>query len=649
MIFIASLILLLQDDADVEFQGAQSVSRSDLLERIKPDLKRYRAEPRMTVLEDAVFRILHEYQIQGYAFAEVHVEKQGDKIVFVVTEGPRVLLGRIRFRGNVALSGDELRALLPDLPTLGAAPYSRRLVAMLSDAVASAYARIGFLDATIAPPRQSYDSDQGTMDVILHINEGKRYFLEDYLHLPVDPEPRASLEELKGKPYTSDTAGQIESMLVDYYRENGRPFARALAHPKIDRESSQVTVELDVELGPSARIGSVRVQGAVKTREGFILQRADIPKGVPFRLSDLRQAEHRLRQTNLFYQVSVSPGPFQEETGDLTIEVRVEEREAGEFSFRAGYGSLDGYRLGSDVSYANLFGGGEVLQAGGTWAETGWRADVGAAVPFIAGTDLRAAVNFFYESKVLPSFDVTSYGVVPSVSYPLLESLRLTVGCRFTSVDTDNVEGNVPPGDLLNFGYPALFLNVGLDRRDNPLFPTSGFFLDGGVEWSGRTIGSEVSFFKAFGRVSFYAGLPWGIVLATSFQGGVIVPQEETEEIPIALRFFAGGVGTVRGFEFGDLGPQVGGEPTGGEVFLSAQCELRIPIWGDLHGAIFADRGGVWFHRGEVDLRESRYGVGAGLRYYTPAGAIVLDFAINPERESGEEWYAIHLSIGFPF
>jgi outer membrane translocation and assembly module TamA len=145
------------------------------------------------------------------------------------------------------------------------------------------------------------------------------------------------------------------------------------------------------------------------------------------------------------------------------------------------------------------------------------------------------------------------------------------------------------------------------------------------------------------------APLPWSLVFAVSLQGGVIAPLGSTDVIPVSLRYFAGGTNTVRGFKFASLGPEVNGKATGGESFLALQTELRYPIWGDLHGAVFSDRGGVWEDYRRVNLSEARYSVGTGLRYHTPAGAIVADVAWNPARRPGERGWAFHFSIGFPF
>ena len=70
------------------------------------------------------------------------------------------------------------------------------------------------------------------------------------------------------------------------------------------------------------------------------------------------------------------------------------------------------------------------------------------------------------------------------------------------------------------------------------------------------------------------------------------------------------------------------------QAFGAFQTELRFPLWRELHGAVFADTGAVFRWANHIAADELRYGVGAGLRYHTPAGALVLDVGFNPEAKT---------------
>ncbi len=638
-----------EDEGQVVFEGVEEASESDLRRVIRPDLERYVRDPRPAVLADAVFRLTHFYHLQGHALVSVSSRTEGGKVVFSVVEGPEVTLGRLHFEGNRAFRDEELQQVRPRELLGGSPPFSPRLVSLMIDSILRAYGEWGYIEAVVTETRRHYEESERKMHVTLSIVEGKPHTLKAYVGLPEDPELQEKLRKRLETPYTPGTDEEVAADAIEHYRERGHPFAQARAVPRFDREGGKVVLEVEIQPGPPAVIGEVRVGGQVWVRPSFIQGRAGLEPGRPFRASDLREAEKRLRDTTLFTTVRAAPGEFQEETGQIAVDVTVEEREMGELSFRGGYGALDGARVGADMAYRNLFGGGELFRAGGTVSRFGWRAEAEVGIPYIFGTELYEGTSAYYERREYPSFEVSSKGGAISLSYPLTEEIQLGGGVRYAIIETEEVEPNVPPGDLLDFDYMALFLSASWDGRDSPILPSRGFLLSGLAEWSDDSFNSDVHFLNGSARMTGFLPLPFDLVLAASLHGGIIVPIGETEEIPISLRYFAGGTSTVRGFEFGTIGPQVDGEPTGGEVYLALQAELRFPIWGELHGAVFSDRGGVWFRHDQVDGDRTRYSVGLGLRYYTPAGALVVDVAWNPSREEDEEAVEVHLSIGFPF
>lgn len=632
------------------FEGVAELSVADLRRLVEDDLKRYREKPRRTVLDDAAFRLTRHYHLEGYSEVRVEVEERGEReVLFRVREGPRFVLGRVHLTGHSAIDEKDFEEWRPRGPLGGDTPYSPRVAALLVDAIHAAYGERGYIDAVVEVPEVRADAEARKVNLTFRITEGRRYVLAGYEGVPDEPALREELAARVGKPYTPWTPGDVENAVVEYFRDHGRPFARATAMPRIDREAAKAVVEVKVDGGPGARLGDLLVTGNAWTRKGFLKRRADLQEGEEYRATDLRRAETRLRATQLFRTVRVTPGRLDEGTGELEVDVVLEERDPAEMSLRAGWGSLDGPRLGADLSYLNLFGGAEYLRVGGTVSRFGWRPDVEFALPYFLGTEIRPSVTAWYEEREFPSFEVNSKGAIAAVWVPFLEKITLTGGVRYTRIETEEVEPNVPPGDLLDFNYAAVFISPGLDLRDNRLYPTQGFLVNGILEWADDSWSPDIQFASASGRAAMYLPLPRDFVAAVSLQGGVIFAQDDTDEIPISLRYFAGGTSTVRGFKFGTLGSEVGGDPTGGEVYLALQAELRFPIWGDLHGAAFTDRGGVWFSHNDVDLDETRYSVGLGLRYYTVAGAFVVDVAWNPSREEGERAVEVHLAIGFPF
>jgi outer membrane protein assembly complex protein YaeT len=644
---MALLVSCSADKVAVTFEGSDAFSDTKLRGIIAPDLRRYAKGGVLAALDDAAYRLAYHYRLSGFPDAAVDFQIGEKGPIFQIKEGRKVLFGRLGFRGNEAFKDRELRDALPQGLLGGEPPYSLQLLDLVQDEIRSAYLAAGYLDVHLADPILEYDEDDENMDVTLQIGEGKQYLLSSITGVE-HPGLMADLSNRIGRPFAPSTPQEIRARAVAFLTENGHPYPRARAIRKVDRDTARVDLELRIRPGPAGRLGDVQVEGLDRVRKSYVEQRADLEKGRTYRRSALRRAEERLEDMHVFRSVRVTPGEVQE-NGEVPVVITVAERLPFEVSVRGGYGTLEGPLLGAEAAHLNVFGGGETVRLSGSVSSLGTRADLEMSVPFLLGGDFRPAINVYREARRHPSFDATSHGILASLTYPVGKQWNATGGARYAILRTSDVEEGVPTGDLLDFDYLALFVSSSFDRRDNALLPTRGYIVGARMEWAGEAIGSDIDFINVNGHASGFLPLGWGMVGALSVQGGRIAGINHTDEIPIALRYFAGGLSTVRGFEPESLGPKVGDDPTGGEVFASIQAEARIPLWGDLHGAVFSDRGGVWEKAQDIALDDLRYSVGIGVRYLTPAGAIVADVAWNPKREEDEDAIELHFSIGFPF
>jgi outer membrane protein insertion porin family len=634
---------------EVAFEGNDATSDGDLWEVSRSDVEAFDETGESARLSDAAFRIAHLYELRGRGKTQVDVREEPGRIVFSVREERYYALGKIRIEGARGVPEEELLAALPGR-FLGSLPYSQLLVRELSGRIAGLYRDRGYKDVEVGPPELRPDPARHVVDVRFRVQEGKAYRVSRVTGIEQAPEELAHrLRTLEGKPYTPQSPETVQAVVLDYYREHGYPFVRVTAEPEVHPEDATVRIVVSLEPGRHRTIGDVQPEGLQRATASFVRSRAGLESGREYRSSDLRRAEERLNETNLFETVQAEPGRDDPAGDELPIVLRLKERDPGEVGFRLGYGTLDGLRAGVDLRYSNLLGNAELFRIGGTISRFGYRAESELAFPYFLGSEFRPGLSGYYETETYPAFDATSYGEAVSLSHPLVTNVTGTLGVRHAVIRTSNVDPGVPPGDLLDFAYTAPFVTLHWEGRDNALLPTRGGFLDTRFEVSDRSYSPDIQFWNLTGRLSYLVPLPAALTLGASFQGGVIAPIQGTQEIPISLRYFAGGTSSVRGFPFASLGPQVNGEAIGGEAFLALQVELRFPIWQDLHGAVFTDRGGVWTDYTRVDLGDLRYSVGTGLRYLTPAGPLVADFAWNPARRAGEDGWAFHFSIGYPF
>jgi len=208
-------------------------------------------------------------------------------------------------------------------------------------------------------------------------------------------------------------------------------------------------------------------------------------------------------------------------------------------------------------------------------------------------------------------------------------------------------------GGLVDFDMDSLFAQVVTgftnDRRDDFLDPQRGLF----VQLFARERGAlfrgdeELLEFSAEGR--WYSPLPLNTVLATKINGAIIINLSENEEVPGIERLFAGGLSSVRGWAFNQLGPKdVNGEALGGKSKFEASIELRTRFGKHIGTAVFLDTGNVDEAFGAFDPARVRWAVGFGIRYFSPVGPVRLDAGKRLSDDITDLWQ-YHFSIGQAF
>ncbi|MEX0691581.1 MAG: BamA/TamA family outer membrane protein [Gemmatimonadales bacterium] len=201
------------------------------------------------------------------------------------------------------------------------------------------------------------------------------------------------------------------------------------------------------------------------------------------------------------------------------------------------------------------------------------------------------------------------------------------------------------------------------DRRNNALDPAEGSFFSLEGRFAARAIGSDslIQFSRGVAEVAVYRRLGRSGVLAFRVRTGAIVPPsidlsgQNVQFVPPEHRFYAGGPTTVRGYGQNQLGPVVRvvdptrgdsvtlpdstrafvpdtiTSPTGGNSYIVANVELRVPLTARIQGALFVDAGQLIERGNELfPVREIAVTPGLGIRFVSPLGPVRLDFAYNP-------------------
>ena len=230
------------------------------------------------------------------------------------------------------------------------------------------------------------------------------------------------------------------------------------------------------------------------------------------------------------------------------------------------------------------------------------------------------------------------------------------IGLNFSRNDFSNVDQDALTAAEQEIAEDNILLiqlaEVQWNTSNSVLNPTRGMVLRGRIEHSSTALVSDVSFVKLVLEERNYFPLWKPVILATRLKVGGIQPYGATTEVPFNVRFFAGGAGSVRGFQLNRLGPlNRDGDPIGGMSLIEGSVELRfpLPILEGLGAVVFVDVGNVFRSPFTYRLDELRYAVGPGLRYNTPVGPFRLDVGFIVDRRSDEDFGRVEFSIGQAF
>src|SRR5881392_536801 len=671
----------------IEFRGEQAFNEKDLRSALKEEIttiEDFGLSPARA--DDLAFFLEVFYRKHGYAKVNVHyVIESSDRLRLDITEGPRFMLQTVLFDGNTREPADKLFEYMVGPTSERYSRLEKRLPFVAADMQEGAhlvqrfYIAEGFLDVVVDPPRSKFEGQSPEVDVVVPIHEGRQYF---FGHIAFSGQTVYGAEALRGqisdllqRPYTDVRVEDIPRRLQAYYKARGYYDVKveATGAPE-EAVNGRVPVQIVVSPGPVYHFDGVTVNGLQRLHPSFVRKRFTRLSGKTYSPDVLDERFRTLMKTGLFNLLQIKPVPVDGHL--LRLDISAEEAKSKEFGFSIGYGTYEGGIVGVQFRDRDLFGYGRPLTTSIEVSQRGYRGEILYEDPFFLDTD------FAFKARLAAiRFDFDGYS-----KFDLGGRVELTrkitkqdeAGVIFSVRHVKIIDADIKPkflGDQNYFVNTLGFTNT-LDMRESPFVTPRGFLVNNTLDLASSAFGSDIEFIRGTIRTGYY--LPFGpkpltpgvvedkpgTPLQRWFQqswigfgarAGIIHSltvsgPEEATAIPIDERFFNGGSDTVRSFGERDLGPHDHrGHPLGGEFLTVFNIEYTFPIYGELQGALFTDAGNLLPTSEQPGLNDMRYALGAGLRYKLPIGPIRLDYGVNPDPHSDEDFGAFHFSFGFAF
>jgi translocation and assembly module TamA len=407
---------------------------------------------------------------------------------------------------------------------------------------------------------------------------------------------------------------------------------------KIDVSLNKMEAQifLVLQTGFQYRFGDVAFSGTISYPQSFLRRYLQFKYDEVFSYEKLANTQANLTNSDRFREVIINAEKEKAVDYLVPIEIVLVPSLPKRFKIGIGYGTDTGPRGSLYYQDVNIARRGHELLAELTVS------------PVLQGIATRYTIPGQKDTDTLTSFkiaaqaeDTQSY-TINLVSTEIERSRSLgagKIGSLFMQMQKEHSEaGNERTNSFLVM--PGLRFS---ERRfDKLLRPSRGFHYQTELKATTKELGSDTGFMQYTLKGEVIIPLPKRFSILTRVQAGATWQGDTSRDLPITLRFFAGGDNSIRGYKYQSLGPKGdNGEITGGRNILVGNFELERAIGNNWGIAAFYDAGNAFNNYSNIDLAQ---GAGIGCRYYTPVGPIRVDFA----RQIGitSPGYRIHFSIG---
>ncbi|OSZ76698.1 outer membrane protein assembly factor BamA [Hydrogenophaga sp. IBVHS1] len=672
--------------ADVGFSGIKEFD-AEVLKKALRDIGLAEGRPFDKALADRAEQELKRQYINRSMYAAQVVttvtpgERNRVNLNFSVVEGEVAKISEIRIVGNKAFSESTLRGLF-DLDTgswlswyTKSDRYSRAKLNADIETLRSYYLTRGYLEFRIESTQVAISPDKQDMSITLNVTEGDRYVVKS---VALEGEYLGKQEEFKslvtlraGEAYNAEDVSGTVKAFTDYFGTFGYAFAQVEATPDIDRVNKQVSFVLRAQPARRVYVRRINVEGNNRTRDEVVRREFRQFESAWYDSDRIRLSRDRVDRLGFFTEVGIDTQPVPGTPDQVDLTITVAEKPTGNISLGAGYSQAEQISLIAGIRQENVFGSGNYLGVDVNTSRFNRQIVLSTVDPYFTPDGISRAFDAYYKTTTPYTQQGGDYRLItPGVS--------VKFGVPFSEQDTvffgiGVEQTRIEPGTGLPLAYQtysntfgdsstSLPLTIGWSRdgRDSALVPTEGRLQKVNTELG---VAGDTRYVKANYQIQQYFALTKQYTLALNAELGY-GKGLGGRPYPLFKNFYGGGLGSVRGFDQGTLGPtspilsgfSAGQEVNiGGNRSVALNAEFITPFPGagndrTLRMFAFFDVGNVL---GENDTRANasdlRASVGIGVSWISPIGPLRFAFA-NPIRKfTGDRIQKFQFQIGTSF
>jgi outer membrane protein insertion porin family len=674
------LVLIVEERpniAAVEFIGTKEFDKDTLKKALK-DIGLAEGRPFDKALADrAEQELKRQYVNRSLYGAEIittitPAERNRVNLSFTVVEGDLAKIKEMRVVGAKAF--DESKLLDQFDQGTGnwlswytkSDRYSRTKLNADLETLRAWYLARGYLEFRIDSTQVAISPNKQDISITINVTEGDRFVVSEVAmegyYLGKDDEFKSLVEIQAGKAYNADEVARTTKAFNEYFGNFGFAFARTDVRPEIDRATNRVKLVLVADPARRAYVRRINIVGNNRTRDQIVRREFRQTESSWYDGEKIRLSRDRVNRLGYFKDVEIDTQEVPSTQDQVDLNVNVVEKPTGMLTLGAGFSSAEKVTLSFGIQQDNVFGSGHNLGLQVSTSKFNQYYVLNTTDPYFTEDGVSRTFELYHRSSKPYVEQGGNYRMITSglgvrFGLPLSELDRIFVGTaaeRTELVAGTNMLG-VHAGLCQQFGCIAQNVPItagwARDSRDSYLNPNNGKFIRLNSELGAF---GDARYTKLSGQYQQYFALTKQYTFAFNADLG-LGKGMNGQALPFYKNYYSGGLGSVRGFEQGTLGPRdITGPVIGGAKKLTVNTEFLLPFPGAgndrslrLYG--FYDMGNVYGEYEKIDVAQLRSALGVGLSWVSPMGPLRFAWARPVRSFPGDRIQQLQFQIGTSF
>ena len=680
----------------IEFEGNKAIKTEALLEGLSDSGLSQGQIFKKVTLEHMTGDLERQYVSQGRYDAKISTEvetlpRNRVAIKVFVNEGNVSGIKHINIIGNTMFDDETLLEMMElKLPSLFSFytkddQYSREKLKGDLEKLESWYLDRGYLTFVIDSTQVSIAPNMEDVYITINIIEGEQFKVSDVdvageLHDISEKVIRSLLLTRKGQIFSRELMTVSEERIERALGNAGYTFASATGQPVIDEEGDTVTVKFFVDAGKRAYVRRISFRGNTLTQDEVLRRELRQMEGGWASNAAIESSKVRLERLGFFKEVNVETPSVAGSDDQIDVQYTVEEQPSGSISATLGFAQDTGLILGLAYRESNVFGTGNSVSVGVNRSSFQTAYNFSFFNPYYTVDGVSRGYSVFFrrsnfDERNIARFSTDSFGGSVNFGYPISEISRISFSVGYEN--TRIKEGIFPAQEISQFldaeGKKFNLVNVSasysMSALNRGLLPTGG--RSQSLSFEMTVPGSELEFFRINYSGQIFFPLTRSLTLRLRTDLGFGNAYGSSDSFPFYKNFFAGGMGSVRGYKTNTLGPRTTpspldsfGEPDpiGGNVLIEANAEILFPLpfikdQRQLKSVIFLDAGNVFNTNCpaissfclDIDEGELRYSAGIAITWITGFAPISFAFSVPFNEKRGDEKESFQFELGRTF